>query len=107
MRDLIQHIREDKDIFKPSTPKDREARAVEWTKMWEDRIEEIDIIRDLVEKNIYKTGGFTDEEWIAIVREWLRQNPQNMSFGSLEDLSHDLQGLLMSFDDAVYVIKKK
>jgi hypothetical protein len=96
----------EQDIFRPVSPEDKQAREAEWSKMWEERLEEIDIVRTLIEENEFKEGGFTDAQWEKIVREWLKQN-KDKTFGDLEDYSHEIQGLMMSFSDALVALDDK
>jgi hypothetical protein len=90
---------QEEDIFKPVTPKEKEERYKqgEATRQ-ENRVLDLNIIRDLVTENHFKVGKFTDEEWIRIVRNWQHQGND---LGHLEDLEGELEGTLMSFDDSV------
>ena len=90
----ITKIRE--DMFPPAGPEDLAARKVEWEKNWENRIEDIDSIRTLIEENMGKS--FTDQRWIAMVENVLKES--NRTFRDLEDFANDFHGLLITFDDA-------
>ena len=93
----------EQEIFQPAQPEELKGREKEYEKMWWERVEEIDILRDIHEDNQGKR--YTDEQWIAILKT-LFANNKNITFRNLEDLQEEIRGFLMAADDATITTLK-
>ena len=89
----IKTILEDgQPIFKAASPEQIANRPDNW----EDRIEEIDVLRSMFEENI--GHNVLDSQWVTIIRQLLKDN--NKKFGELEDFNGEILGFLIALDDA-------
>jgi|SRR5665213_131295 len=86
-------------LFKPASPEQIAARPYNW----ENDVEDLDVIKDLVEENMSVT--FSPEQWIAVVTEFLSQ--EKAEFKTLADENSNLLGLLMSMDDAYNAVRSR